>query len=88
MDQRVEVYGTSRHDLNGERGVATDFHRYQDDCPDSSRDRYSVLLDSGESYKFRPTAVRAERVEAAGVARSEAKGKGEKGKSHLLKFRP
>ena len=77
MDHRVEVYGTSRHDLNGKRGVATDFHCYFDD---RSRDRYSVLLDSGESYKFRPTAVRAERVGAAGGARPKAKGKGKKGR--------
>ena len=61
MDQRVEVYGTSRHDLNGKHGVATDFHYYHDD---RSRNRYSVLLDSGASYKFRPTAVRAEGLAA------------------------
>ena len=63
MEQRVEVHGTSRHDLNGKHGVATDFHCYEDDH-DGSRDRYSVLLDSGETYKFRPTAVRAEGLAA------------------------
>ena len=26
MDKRVEVHGTSRADINGKRGVATDFH--------------------------------------------------------------
>ena len=62
MDERVEVYGTSRHDLNGKHGVATDFHCYPSD---RSRDRYSVLLDSGETYKFRPAAVRAEGLQAA-----------------------
>ena len=77
MDKRIEVYGTSRHDLNGKHGVATDFHRYLDD---RSRDRYTVLLDSGESFKCRPTAVRAERVEAAGGARPKAKGKVKKGR--------
>ena len=63
MTQRVEVYGTSRHDLNGKHGIATDFHCYP---ADMSRNRYSVLLDSGETYKFWPTAVRAERGGAAG----------------------
>ena len=85
MDQRVEVYGTCRNDLNGKHGVATDFHCYQDD---RSRDRYSVLLDSGESYKFRPTAVRAERVGAAGGARPKGKGKKGRGKGCLLYTSP
>ena len=26
MDKRVEIHGTSRADMNGKRGVATDFH--------------------------------------------------------------
>ena len=73
--QRV-LDGTSRHDLHGKHGVATDYHGYGGDL---SRDRYSVLLDSGESYKFGPTAVRAARVEAAGGARPRAKGKGKQG---------
>ena len=68
-------HGTSRYDLNGKHGVATDFHGYK---ADRSRDRYSVRLDSGETYKFRPTAVRAERVGAAGGVRPKAKGKGKK----------
>ena len=75
MDQRVEVCGTSRNDLNGKHGVATDFHLYRDD---PSRTRYSVLLDSGESYKFRPWSVRAERV--GGARPKKAKGKGKKGR--------
>ena len=69
MDQRVEA--------NGQHGVATDFHCFPGD---RSRDRYSVLLDSGETYKFRPAGVRAERVGAAGGARPKAKGKGKKGR--------
>ena len=77
MGRGVEVYGTSGHNLNGKRGVATDFHCYQDD---PTRNRYSVLLDSGETYKFKPTAVRPERVGAAGGARPKAKGKGKKGR--------
>ena len=31
MDKRVELHGTSRADMNGKRGVATDFHRYRAD---------------------------------------------------------
>ena len=26
MDKRVEIHGTSRADINGQRGVATNFH--------------------------------------------------------------
>ena len=26
MDKRVEIRGTSRQDMNGKRGLATDFH--------------------------------------------------------------
>ena len=57
MDQRVAVYGATRHDLNGKHGVATDFHGYGGDL---SRDRYSVLLDSGETYKICPAQLHAE----------------------------
>ena len=77
MDKRVEIHGTSRADMNGKRGVATDFHGYRGDV---SRDRYTVLLDSGEQFKVPPARVRAERVGAAGGARPKAKGKGKKGR--------
>ena len=60
MDQRVEIYGTSRHDLNGKRGVATDFHWYSND---HSRDRYTVLLDSGAQFKVPRGKLRAENWE-------------------------
>ena len=59
MDKRVEIHGTSRADMNGKRGVATDFHFYEDD-PDQNKDRYSVQLDSGEAFKVKPVNVRAE----------------------------
>ena len=76
MDKRVEIHGTSRADMNGKRGVATDFHWYQED---ESKWRYTVQLDSGEAFKLKPANVRAE---GAGGASSDgkAKGKGKKGK--------
>ena len=76
MDKRVEIHGTSRADMNGKRGVATDFHWYEDD---RSKWRYTVQLDSGEAFKLKRANVRAE---GAGGASSDgkAKGKGKKGK--------
>ena len=82
MDKRVEIHGTSRADMNGKRGVATDFHY---DSEDRSKWRYTVQLDSGEAFKVKPANVRAadktvhltkkkERDEG------EGKGKGKKGK--------
>ena len=56
MDKRVAIHGTSRADMHGTRGVATDFH-YD---PDESKDRYTVHLDSGEAFKLKPANVRAE----------------------------
>ena len=75
MDKRVEIHGTSRADMNGKRGVATDFHWYEDE----SKWRYTVQLDSGEAFKLKPANVRAE---GPGSASSDgkAKGKGKKGK--------
>ena len=58
MDKRVEIHGTSRADINGKRGVATDFHCYED----TSKRRYTVQLDGGEAVKVRPAHVRAERA--------------------------
>ena len=75
MDQRVEIHGTSRTDMNGKCGVATDFHPMGGN--DSSQDRYTVRLDSGEAFKVKPANVRAEGTGAGG---SKAKGKGKKGK--------
>ena len=64
MDKRVEIHGTSRADMNGKRGVATDFSFCH---TDPSRDRYTVLLDSGEQFKVPPVRVRSEQVGAAGA---------------------
>ena len=83
MDKRVELHGTSRADLNGKRGVATDFHSIPDDAPMDRR--YTVRLDSGKVFKVKPASVRAERagVEAGGGApgSDKAKGKGKKGRA-------
>ena len=78
MDKRVEIHGTSRADMNGKRGVATDFHWYEDE----SKWRYTVQLDSGEAFKLKPANLRAEGAGSggAGAGASKAKGKGKKGK--------
>ena len=77
MDKRVEIHGTSRADMNGKRGVATDFHCYED----GSKWRYTVQLDSGEAFKVKPANVRAEGAGGgAGAGAGKAKGKGKKGK--------
>ena len=56
MDTRVEIHSTSRADINGQRGVAIDFHCHGDE----SKWRYTVQLDSGETYKLKAAHVRAE----------------------------
>ena len=75
MDKRVEIHGTSRADMNGKRGVATDFHWYED----KSKWRYTVQLDSGEAFKLKPANVRAEGT-GGGAGSSKAKEKGKKGR--------
>ena len=80
MDKRVEIHGTSRADMNGKRGVATDFHPM--DVADTTTWRYTVQLDSGEAFKFKPANVRAEGTggdEGAGKAKGQSK-KGKKGR--------
>ena len=80
MDKRVEIHGTSRADMNGKRGIATDFHSYP---ADRTKDRYTVQLDSGEAFKLKRANVRAE-SEVGGVGTGMAKGvekkKGKKGR--------
>ena len=65
MDQRVMIAGTSRQDLNGKRGIATDFHLVQNAAHviDSLQSRYTVCLDSGEQFKVRCEHVQAENWE-------------------------
>ena len=57
MDKRVEIHGTSRADMNGKHGVATDFHYSKDD---EGKSRYSVQFDSGEAFKVKPANVEEE----------------------------
>ena len=59
MDKRVEIHGTSRVDMNGKRGVATDFHSVPDDSETDRR--YTVQLDSGEAFKVKPAKLRTEK---------------------------
>ena len=75
MDKRVEIHGTSRADMNGKRGVATDFHFYKGE---EGKWRYSVKLDGGEAFKVKPAHVRAE---GTGGGAGTAKGKGRKGRA-------
>ena len=77
MDKRVEIHGTSRADINGKRGVATDFHYYRED---ESKWRYTVQLDSGEAFKLKPANVRAEGAGGASGGGKAKKGKGKKGR--------
>ena len=85
MDKRVEIHGTSRADMNGKCGIATDIHRYAGE----SKDRYTIKLDGGEAFKLKPANVRAEGAGdgsgggggGAGTGTGKAKGKGKKGRS-------
>ena len=90
MGQRVEIHDTSRADMNGKRGVAVDFHPNHIDV---ATWRYTVELDSGETFKVKMTNVRAEGASGsgggggvggagadarAGTARGNSKGTGKK----------
>ena len=76
MNKRVEIHGTSRADMNGKRGVTTDFHPMGGASGDRMTWRYTVKLDGGEAFKVKPAHVRAEGAGGAG----KAKGKGKKGR--------
>ena len=78
MDKRVEVHGTSRADINGKRGVATDFNP-MGGPDDPTTWRYTVQLDSGEAFKLKPANVRAEGTGGASGGGKGKKGKGKKG---------
>ena len=86
VDKRVELHGTSRADMNGRRGVTTDFHWYAD----RTTWRYTIKLDGGEAFKVKPANVRAEVAGGgdgggggAGTGTGRAKGKkgGKKGRA-------
>ncbi len=84
MDQRVEIHGTSRADMNGKCGVATDFHPMGGPSGDRTTWRYTVKLDGGEAFKVKPANVRAA-DKTAHLTKKKAKkdggaGKGKKGK--------
>ena len=71
--KRVEICGTSRHDMNGQRGVATDFHTIggwlqlgRGIVKDETKLRYEVQLDSGQKFKVRPANLRAESKKGRG----------------------
>jgi hypothetical protein len=81
MDKRVEIHGTSRADMNGKRGVATDFHTMGGPSGDRTTWRYTVKLDGGEAFKVKQASVRAEGAGGGGGGGAgKAKGKGKKGK--------
>ena len=84
MDKRVEIHGTSRADMNGKRGVATDFHPMGGPTGDRTTWRYTVKLDGGEAFKLKLANVRAEGAGGggggAGTGTGKAKGKGKKGR--------
>ena len=83
MDKRVEIHGTSRADMNGKRGIATDFHPIGGPKGDRTTWRYTVKLDGGEAFKVRQANVRAEPEGTAtgGAGAGKAKGKGKKGRA-------
>ena len=81
MDKRVEIHGTSRADMNGKRGVATDVH--YDKRQDKSKARYTVHLDSGEAFKLKRANLRAEGTgggASSSDGKAKRKGKGKKGR--------
>ena len=87
MDKRVELHGTTRADMNGKRGVATDFHIMGGATGDRTTWRYTVKLDGGEAFKLKLANVRAEGAggTSGGAAETDAgkakgKGKGKKGR--------
>ena len=80
MGKRVEIHRTSRADLNGTRGVTTDLHFDGTHAEPASTTRYTVKLDSGESFKLKPVNVRAERASAGPSGAKAKQGKGKKGR--------
>ena len=86
MDKRVEIHGTSRADMNGKRGVVTDFHPMGGRSGDPTTWRYTVKLDGGEAFKLKLANVRAvgvggESGGSGGGGSGKAKGKGKKGRT-------
>uniref|UniRef100_A0A7S2FUT8 U-box domain-containing protein n=1 Tax=Florenciella parvula TaxID=236787 RepID=A0A7S2FUT8_9STRA len=85
MDKRVEIHGTSRADMNGKRGVATDFHMIGGPHEPATW-RYTVKLDGGEAFKVKPANLRLRAVGTGasgggGSDKGKGKGKGKKGRA-------
>ena len=85
MHKRVEIHGTSREDMNGKPGIATDFHPMGGPTGDQTTWHYTVKLDGGEAFKFKRANVRAEGAGGGsgggGLGTDKAKGKGKKGRA-------
>ena len=89
MDKRVQIHGTSRVDMNGRRGTATDFHPMGGPDGDRTTWRYTVKLDSGEAFMIKLANMRAEEVGGGsggggagpGAGKAKGKGKGKKGRA-------
>ena len=81
MGKRVEIHGTSRANLNGKCGIATDFHAVG---IDDTTWRYTVKFDGGEAFKLKLANVRAEGAGGGGggggADAGKAKSKGKKGR--------
>ena len=77
MDKGVVIFGLTRQDMNGKRGLATDFHIVGGPT-DRTMWRYTVKLDSGEKFKVsRPTSGLRQRAMAAGLRRRwQGQGRG------------
>ena len=86
MDKRVEIHGTSRADMNGKHGVATDFHPMGGQFKPLTW-RYTVKLDGGEAFKVKPASVRAEGTGGGGggggvgPGKANGKAKGKQGRA-------
>ena len=82
MDKRVEIHGTSRADMNGKRGVATDFHPMGGQNGDHTTWRYTVKLDGGEGFKVKPASVRAEGAGGGSGGGGGGGGKARRARAH------
>ena len=84
MGKRVEIHDTTRADMNGKRGVATDFHPMGGPHEPATW-RYTVKLGGGEAFKLKPANVRAEGAGGGGgrggTGAGAGKPKGKKGRS-------
>ena len=85
MEKRVELHGTTRADMNGKRGAATDFHWMGGATGDQTTWRYTVKLDGGEAFKVKLASVRAESAGGGGDGDSALTGKAKGKRSKMRK---